>query len=284
MKIDFKGKSFRFAFAAGVVRVAVLSLAMTVVHNGHAQEQAIPAASAAKPAPPTSVGGFFAPTKLPNAQPKAEAEPATPQKPGGEGITVHGHRVIDVKNPDGTLARHVEFENSLVPEQGDLLLTSLLTGAVVAGDWGIEASDTPNSLCGTGLTCLMVGSTTGPIGSAGCRSGTLVVCFSGLSTLFLPTGSGSSAGLHLQGNFTVVNTTSISSVLTLLGTCASTTTGSLFSATPIGTSPAQCAASTQSAPATGDTLLALSFTGVSPTPIPVTAGQVVTVGVTIRFS
>ena len=32
-----------------------------------------------------------------------------------EGITVHGHWSIEVHNPDGSLVRHVEFENSLDP-------------------------------------------------------------------------------------------------------------------------------------------------------------------------
>ena len=40
------------------------------------------------------------------------------EKPSGdssrEGIKVHGHWTIDVRNPDGTLVTHREFENSLV--------------------------------------------------------------------------------------------------------------------------------------------------------------------------
>src|ERR1700747_3718133 len=32
-----------------------------------------------------------------------------------EGIKVHGHWTIEVRNPDGSLTRHVEFENSLDP-------------------------------------------------------------------------------------------------------------------------------------------------------------------------
>jgi len=38
-----------------------------------------------------------------------------------EGIKVHGHWVIDVRNPDGTLASHAEFENSLMPQGAETL-------------------------------------------------------------------------------------------------------------------------------------------------------------------
>ena len=48
-----------------------------------------------------------------------------------EGITVHGHWVIDVRNPDGTLSSHTEFENSLT-ERGALHLAMIL-GRAVAG-------------------------------------------------------------------------------------------------------------------------------------------------------
>lgn len=54
-----------------------------------------------------------------------------------EGITVHGHWTIEVKNPDGSLAKHVEFENSLVTPTnfplasmtGSQALVALLSGS-----------------------------------------------------------------------------------------------------------------------------------------------------------
>jgi len=36
-----------------------------------------------------------------------------------EGIKVHGHWVIDVKNPDGSLAGHRDFENSRLRTEGN---------------------------------------------------------------------------------------------------------------------------------------------------------------------
>ena len=39
---------------------------------------------------------------------------ATPHaKTAGEGIAVHGRWIIDVRNPDGTLVSHQDFENAI---------------------------------------------------------------------------------------------------------------------------------------------------------------------------
>jgi len=65
------------------------------------------------------------------------AAPAMAQasKSGGgpqEGIKVHGHWSIEVRDPDGSLVSHHEFENALVvgggPSSGDALLAGLLAG------------------------------------------------------------------------------------------------------------------------------------------------------------
>ena len=61
-----------------------------------------------------------------------ESESSTAaEKPGDashEGIKVHGHWTIEVKNPDGSVATHHEFENSL-QSQGLNLLNSLLSSS-----------------------------------------------------------------------------------------------------------------------------------------------------------
>jgi hypothetical protein len=46
------------------------------------------------------------------ASTKPAAKPITPRGQS-DGIKVHGHWTIEVRNPDGTLAKHSEFENSL---------------------------------------------------------------------------------------------------------------------------------------------------------------------------
>lgn len=86
-----------------------------------------------------------------------EQKPAAPvagEKNGQhEGITVHGHWIIDVKNPDGKVTKHVEFENSIASggimltsnggaisvAGGNAFLSALLAGQVAspAGSWAI---------------------------------------------------------------------------------------------------------------------------------------------------
>jgi hypothetical protein len=73
-------------------------------------------------------------TQAATAKPAAEAAAPTAQSaPKGqhEGITVHGYWTIDVKNPDGSLVRHVEFENSIDP--GFPLSYTSSTGATPSG-------------------------------------------------------------------------------------------------------------------------------------------------------
>ena len=61
---------------------------------------------------------------------------------GGEGIKVHGHWTIDVRNPDGTLGAHHEFENALLPT-GGWVLTHLLARQVTHRQWRIRLLGAP---------------------------------------------------------------------------------------------------------------------------------------------
>jgi hypothetical protein len=54
-----------------------------------------------------------------------------------EGITTHGHWVIEVMNPDGTLSQRREFENSLT-QNGQTILTGFLGGNFTPGGWWIN--------------------------------------------------------------------------------------------------------------------------------------------------
>jgi hypothetical protein len=67
-------------------------------------------------------------------------------KAPSEGIQVHGHWTIDVKNPDGTVVTHKEFENSLT-SSGAAIISSLLLGQASAfpGGWVIFLSTTANA-------------------------------------------------------------------------------------------------------------------------------------------
>jgi hypothetical protein len=86
-----------------------------------------------------------------------------------EGITVHGHWTIEVKNPDGTRVSREEFENSLVQPSGSEDLTLLLLGSYVPGGYtvalynsGVAGSGPCPSLYNGYTLCLLVGSLTSP--------------------------------------------------------------------------------------------------------------------------
>jgi hypothetical protein len=82
--------------------------------------------------------------------PRQDAKPLPqPSSQGArEGITAHGYWIIEVRNPDGKLSKHMEFENQLctaftdpasgasVPG-GDSTLAGLLTDSQVPGAWSI---------------------------------------------------------------------------------------------------------------------------------------------------
>ena len=70
----------------------------------------------------------------------AAAVPVAQEKAADEGIKVHGHWTIDVKNPDGTIASHHEFENAL-QFAGQFALSGLLSGQISAGGWAIYSQD-----------------------------------------------------------------------------------------------------------------------------------------------
>ena len=84
-----------------------------------------------------------------------------------EGIKVHGHWIIEVKNPDGSRADYREFDNHLVAEGGPAL-ARILGIQTVPATWFIWiGSNGPGDLCqrtpGNIISC---GITT-PIGAQG---------------------------------------------------------------------------------------------------------------------
>lgn len=113
-----------------------------------------------------------------------------------EGIVVHGAWTIDVYNEDGTLDKHLEFNNALT--SGGTLINRLLRGVSSSGDnWAI---------------------TFGESTSAGvCPSETSGKCVIG------PINSAAGTGLKLTGSTTVEAAGTIEHVDTRLGICVSTT-------------------------------------------------------------
>jgi len=144
----------RFA-RRGLVLVGLLVAALCFAGPSRAQSNAAPGRSPAvnseeaatsqgqaAPAAPQS------PSSAATARPAAPAEKnsASPAKGQHEGITVHGHWTIEVKNPDGTVASHREFENAIANSGGDLL-TGLLSGEYAAGGFYINLAGGTGSLC-----------------------------------------------------------------------------------------------------------------------------------------
>jgi hypothetical protein len=70
-----------------------------------------------------------------------ESAPANKEHAGGpqEGIKVHGHWVIDVRDPDGKLVSHREFENGLI---GPAVLANVLARQNSVGLWRVMLTDT----------------------------------------------------------------------------------------------------------------------------------------------
>jgi hypothetical protein len=59
----------------------------------------------------------------------------------GDGIKVHGHWAIDVRNPDGTLASHNEFENAF---SGARALSGVLVRAIQITGWTVQLASVVN--------------------------------------------------------------------------------------------------------------------------------------------
>jgi hypothetical protein len=152
--------------------VAILALMLSAAGVGRAQTTATPARVA--PANPAAA------TQATTPKPAAGS---TAPKGQPEGIQVHGHWVIEVKNPDGTVTARREFENAVQP-LGQSYLASLLAGNTSPGGLSIllnGAGFSPsfylgNILLGFGATevgpCLPFSggilSTDGPAGGTAC--------------------------------------------------------------------------------------------------------------------
>jgi hypothetical protein len=216
-----------------------------------------------------------------------EAEPAGGKR---EGIHVHGHWTIDVRNRDGTLATHREFENSLTA-QGAQFLVNVLSSADVPGFW---------------IVGLYSSSVTGPCfaaesGIAPPYGGLQSSCFlaelndtipwgsvnpSVFKTLTIsePTSGTYNRDLLLSGSFTAPLAGSFQSVFTAANLCAPTVL------------PASCNDSVALSPVgfssgyeelyqlfTSTTFQSYFGSQLKPNPIPVATGQLVQVTVAISF-
>jgi len=122
-------------FARHGVCLAALLVSLTgLVGICRAQAAGAAAQPAKMAAQPAATTGKAAPAAQPAAQGGHQL--------GGnhEGIKVHGHWTIEVRNPDGKLVTHTEFENSLTTANaysGSALLTNTLGRTTTIGGWEI---------------------------------------------------------------------------------------------------------------------------------------------------
>ena len=205
------------------------------------------------------------------------------EKPSGggkhEGIKVHGHWAIDVRNPDGTLVTHREFENS-IQASGSASLVSLLAGNQLPGPWQVDLIGSPQP-CEWPVTGAAPGFSVGPEPCVIVPSNTVVngvALPSGKTQVdaisFTLTVTASSGQLVLNGSVTAATTTSISSVATVLSPCIN---GGPITANGVSPTTLPCPTLLFPIPA--------PFTSATLTQgVPVSAGQTIAVTVTISFS
>jgi hypothetical protein len=152
-------RSARSAVLGWILASAVLAaLVFVLAGSSRAQSQttesksapATSAPSSAQVTPVDTASVTQAATPNPVAGPAAPAGQSAP-KGQSEGIKVHGHWTIEVKNPDGTVASHREFENA-ISTVGPDILTGLLSGEYVTGGFYVVLY---GPLCGTG-NCLLI--------------------------------------------------------------------------------------------------------------------------------
>jgi hypothetical protein len=139
---------------------------------------------------------------------------ATASSHGGgqkEGIKVHGHWTIDVRNPDGTLVKHIDFENGLTLD-GAGLIEGILGRQKTPGAWAIRLWGSAWPASGaTGVAQIYEVGTSVPISPD--------IGFATL-TLSLPVSQGYVNAIVLKGTAVAKFSGSVTSVETLLGYCS----------------------------------------------------------------
>lgn len=141
---------------------------------------------------------------------------AAEEKPSGdgrhEGIKVHGHWTIEVRNPDGTLVTHREFENSLASGQGAQALVALLSHTATLGYWQVGLYG-PNCASANYPWCTIIENIPGSFTANGVSNSLT------LSVKSAPVPVSGASTLTLNGNVTPVNSTQISQVQTSFLLC-----------------------------------------------------------------
>jgi hypothetical protein len=282
------GQNFQGVQQLAALLVMVLAIGSPCRAQSGTPSNAAQAARPAMSATPAAGTAVAQAATLPAIAPQADM-PTPPAKAGQEGVKVHGHWIIDIRNADGTLDKHLDFENGLctassVPpgiQGGDALLTSLLLGRYITGPWQIVlasptippflAGATPGPACDNTLPnvsnafVLDQNNATALI-NASCNGNPL--CFPVLSA---PAATQSQNGMILATQFTIpsgTSNTTITAVQTSVGYCLPHS-GSTCAGEPPEVSPFS-----------GTYLTGIGSVPPAPT---VTAGQTVAISVQYSF-
>lgn len=204
-------------------------------------------------------------TKVQNNQVQGEESESSvaeekPNDVSHQGIKVHGHWTIEVRNPDGSLATRREFENSLFSgaSGGSFALSSFLARQYIVGAWAVLLS-------GNGICAVSFGA--------------------GACNILEPSGS---VYFSSSSNLTVTATNTGTVVLS-----GSVTTASAGQITSVNTAVLGCPPGSAYAPGCNVTAgySVFSFTARSldglngdPPAVSVSSGQLIAVTVTLSFS
>jgi len=279
MNQAFLPRSYRIFTA-----VLVAALCIGVSLNAAGQASAPAGALIGPGGADAPAGNGAAPSRLPATHAAIAGDgDKTGQKPAtgiSQGVKMHGHWTIDIKNPDGTLAQHHEFENS-IQYDGQNYLVGLLSGYASAGAMGIyfTAQSGGTAPCAAEYNfCAIVPSLSTAPGIGICGS---YYCAPGLT--ITPT-FGVGPTLKLSGSITANEAGTIGTVATTMNGCGQT--GLAFGTYPTAmstVSPASCFASTATGVGGGSDFGG-TMTSASISPISVANGQVIQVTVVLSFS
>jgi hypothetical protein len=161
MKMNGKQKLLEQVERRGLLLVALAAMVLSFATVSSAQS-GVPSASSlveksAAAGTTTQAPNAVAKPPATSANARASAEEKPAAKGTQEGIKVHGHWTIEVRNPDGTVDKHVEFENQICPDQtytrpvgtlqtipvsatfqgGVAFFSGLASGQASAGGWAI---------------------------------------------------------------------------------------------------------------------------------------------------
>jgi len=166
-----------------------------------------------EPAPPTLVPGPYSVPQEAGSGPVSFSASSTPQSGPQEGVEVHGHWTIEIRDPDGTVVDRREFENALVAS-GAASLAKILGRQTTVGLWEVQIASNAGSPCiGFGL-CIIAEGSSGGTGSNVFKNLTLNVPTSGLNA----------NRLVLSGNMTAGLNDTINQIFTRYVQCPPTTT------------------------------------------------------------